>query len=148
MVALVRTLAYATGRVSIPVAMERLRVALEERGPAAYVLTVSDDGRPHAVHGAVRWEDGLLVVEVGRRTAANVTARPSVSLLYPVRAADDYSLIVDGTGTVATTGDGHRLVITPTKAVLHRPAPAPDARTLPCEADCVPLLSTPTRSRD
>ena len=98
------------------------------------------------MHGAVRWENGLLVVEVGRRTAANVTARPS--LLYPIRAADDYSLIVDGTGTVATTGDGHRLVITPTKAVLHRPAPALDASTSPCEADCVPLLSTPTRSRD
>jgi hypothetical protein len=109
--------------------MERLRVALEERGPAAYVLTVSDDGRPHAVHGAVRWVDGRIVVEVGPRRR-----------LQPDRRRDR--------GTVATTGDGHRLVITPTKAVLHRPAPAPDPGASTCDADCVPVLSTPTGSRD
>jgi hypothetical protein len=77
--------------------MERLRAAIAERSPTAYVLTVSDDSRSHAVHAPVRWEGDVLSLEVGRRTAANAGARPSVSLLYPLRAEGDYSLIVDGT---------------------------------------------------
>jgi hypothetical protein len=61
-----------------------------------------------------------------------------VSLLYPIRSGADYSLIVDGTAAVISHDDGHRLMITPTKAVLHRPAPAPDPSSA-CGADCVPL---------
>src|SRR5262249_1915437 len=91
--------------MSIPVALEKLRAAPDERGPAAYLLTVSDDGRPHVAHVAVAWDGDALVVEAGRHGAANATARSSVSLLYPVRRADDYSLIVDGVATV----DGRRL---------------------------------------
>jgi len=124
--------------MSIPVPLDRLRAATVERGGTAYLLTVSDDGGPHAVHGAVRWEGDVLVTEVGRRTGANAAARPTVSLLYPVRADGDHSLIVDGTAVVE---DGHRVAITPTKAVLHRPAAAPDPAS-PCAADCVPLLPT------
>ena len=36
--------------MSIPVPLLRLRAAMEERGAAGYLLTVSDDGVPHAVH--------------------------------------------------------------------------------------------------
>ena len=122
--------------MSIPVALERLRAAIDERGGHAYLLTVSDDGRPHAVHSAVRWERDALVADVGRRSAANASARPSVSLLFAVRDDADYSLIVDGTAAV----EGQRLLLTPTGAVLHRPAPAPDPSTSTCVADCVPLL--------
>ncbi len=132
--------------MSIPVPLEGLRAAVEARGRSAYVLTVSDDGHPHAVHGPVRWEGDLLAADVGRRSAANASARPSVSLLYPVRADGDYSLIVDGTAAVASDGDGQRLFVTPTRAVLHRPAPAPDPPASSCDADCVPLFPT-TRSR-
>lgn len=126
--------------MSIPVPLERLRAAVEERGPTAYVLTVSDDGRPHAVHGPVRWDGDALVAEVGRRSAANATARPSMSLLYAVRADGDYSLIVDGTAAVESSGTGRRLLVTPTSAVLHRPAPAADPAASSCGADCVPLV--------
>ena len=35
--------------MSIPVPVERLREALAERGNAGYLLTVSDELRPHAV---------------------------------------------------------------------------------------------------
>ena len=129
--------------MSIPVPMERLRAAIEERPQGAYVLTVSDDGRPHAVHGAVRWEGDVLAAEVGRRSAANATARPSVSLLYPLRAEGDYSLIVDGTAQVASGNRGHRLLVTPTSAVLHRPASAP--ATSSCDADCVPIFPATSR---
>ena len=125
--------------MSIPVPLQGLRAALEERDGRAYVLTVSEDAQPHAVHAPVRWEGDVLAAEVGKRSAANAGARPAVSLLYPVRADGDYSLIVDGTAAVALHADGHRLLITPTKAVLHRPAAAPDPAS-PCGADCVPLL--------
>jgi hypothetical protein len=125
--------------VSIPVPLESLRAALNERGEGAYLLTVADDVRPHAVHVPVHWQGDLLVAEVGHRSAANVRARSSVSLLYPIREDGDYSLIVDGTAVVASQEGGHRVLITPTKAVLHRPATTPDPVS-PCGADCVPLL--------
>jgi len=128
--------------MSIPVSLDRVRAAVEERGPGAYVLTVSEDGRPHAVHGAVSWEETAVVAEVGRRTAANAEVRPLVSLLFPVRAEGDYSLIVDGMATVERTATGQRLLLTPSKAVLHRPATVPDP-TSSCSADCEPLLSPP-----
>jgi hypothetical protein len=127
--------------MSTAVPLERLRAAIAERGGRAYVLTVSDDGSPHAVHAPVRWEGDVLSADVGRRSAANAGARPAASLLYPVRAEDDYSLIVDGTATVASDDGGDRLLVTPTRAVLHRPAAsAAAATTSSCEADCVPLL--------
>ena len=125
--------------MSIPVPLERLRAEIAERGEGAYLLTVADDARPHAVHVAVRWEGNLLVAEVGKRSAANAAARAAVSLLYPLRSAGDYSLIVDGIATVSAAGE--RVSVTPAKAVLHRPAAVvdPDAA---CGADCVPLLRT------
>jgi hypothetical protein len=129
--------------MSIPVSLDRLRAAVDERGGHAYVLTVSEDGRPHAVHAPVRWDGDVLAADVGRRSAANATARPSVSLLYPVRAAGDYSLIVDGSAAVVSDGAEPRLLVTPVKAVLHRPAPTPDPAAA-CAADCVPLVSTKT----
>jgi hypothetical protein len=131
--------------VSIPVALEGLREALRERGDTAYLLTVSDDGRPHAVHLPFRWHGAALVMEVGKRTAANAVARPGVSLLAPVRSADDYSLIIDGTALVAETAAGRELSIMPMKAVLHRAAAAPDPSSA-CGADCVTLV--PPARRD
>ena len=136
--------------MSIPVAVDDLRTALAERPSSAYLLTVSDDGRPHAVHVALSWDGDRLAADVGRRTAANAAARPNaVSLVFPVRNADDYSLIVDGTASVATgdaaDGGERRVRIAPTKAVLHRPAAAPDPASA-CGSDCVPLLD-PTRTR-
>jgi hypothetical protein len=128
--------------MSIPVPPERLRTEITERGPNAYLLSVSDDGHPHAVHGSVRWEGDALVADVGKRTAANAAARPAVSLLFPVRGEGDYSLIVDGTAVVA----GRRVLITPTRAVLHRAAATP-APASSCGADCVPLMETPRAPR-
>ncbi len=130
--------------MSIPVPLERLRAAVEERGPGAYLLTVSDDGRPHAVHVPVGWEGERLVAEVGKRSATNAAARPAVALLWAVRSPDDYSLIVDGMAAAPSRDDQRRLAITPTKAVLHRPAAAPRPASA-CDADCVPLL--PERRR-
>jgi hypothetical protein len=121
--------------MSIPVALDGLRAAVAERPPAAYLLTVSDDGRPHAVHVPLVWDGDRLAADVGKRTASNAAARPAVSLLYPLRRDDDYSLIVDGTAEVG----GQRVLVTPTKAILHRPAVVPDPASA-CAADCIPLL--------
>jgi len=125
--------------VSIPVPLRNLHGAVAERGGSAFVLTVSDRGTPHVVHAEViRSSDGLMAV-VGAGTAHNASDRPQVSLLYPGRRPDDYSLIVDAVATVAATADGFRLRLTPTRAVLHRSAPAPDPTASPCGSDCIPL---------
>src|SRR6266849_2374877 len=120
--------------MSVPVPMLRLRAAVEERGASGYLLRVCDDGSPHAVHAPVRWDGDEIVVDVGKRSAANAGARPSVSLLFPVRDASDYSLIVDGTAAVASSDGGQSVRVTPTRAVLHRPAVVPDP-TSSCAAD-------------
>ena len=125
--------------MTIPVALERLRAAVDERGPSAYLLTVSDDASPHAVHTPLRWEGDVFVADVGKRSAANAVARPSISLLFPVRADGDYSLIVDGVAAVLPRDGGQQVRITPVRAVLHRPAAVPDPNAS-CAADCVPLL--------
>jgi hypothetical protein len=112
----------------------------------AFLPTVSDDTRPHAVECPVRWEGDALAVEVGTRSATNAAARPGVSLLFPARAAGDYSLIVDGSAAVVPGVERRGVLITPTRAVLHRPAAAPDPSSA-CGADCVPLLHSTDRAR-
>jgi hypothetical protein len=104
---------------------------------------VADDGSPHAVHVPLRWDGDSLVADVGRRTAANAATRPLVSLLLPVRRDDDYSLIIDGTAAVGGADGARHVRVTPSKAVLHRPATRPDP-TSACAADCVPLLPKPS----
>jgi hypothetical protein len=131
--------------MNVEVAMNRLQAAVEERGAGAYVLTVTGDGRPHAVYLDVTWEAGRLVASgIGGTTAANAAARPNVSLLFPVSAAADYTLFVDGPATVETRGDDRRLVVSPTRAVFHRPG-APRNPASSCTSDCVPIFQAPTR---
>lgn len=129
--------------MSIPVPPERLRAAIAERPAAAYVLTVSVDGHPHAVHAAIAWDRDALAASVGHGTASNAVQRPdAVAIVFPLRSPDDYSLIVDGTAAVDTSGARPLLRIAPTKAVLHRPAAVPSAPASACADDCVPLLSS------
>jgi hypothetical protein len=123
--------------MSIPVDLSQLAEAMG-RYRFAYLLTSTAGGVPHAVAvPAVHLQDGELVVsEAGRRTRDNALQRPGVALVWPPQMASDYSLIVDG--QAALTGDGLR--ISPTRAVLHRPAvsghaAAPGA----CGSDCVEL---------
>jgi hypothetical protein len=126
--------------VSISVALERLRAESRRFGGAAYLLTVSDDGRPHSVSVSVAWEGDALVAKAGRHSLANVATRPLVSLLWAPGEAGGYSLIVDGDGSVSGVGDDARVVVRPTRGVLHRAAAAPLAGAPGCSADCVPLL--------
>lgn len=131
--------------MNIEVALDRLRAAINERGSGVYLITVTGDGRPHAVYLDAAWENGRLAVAgVGATTAANAAARPDVSLLFPVSAAADYTLFVDGPATVETRGEERCIVVTPTRAVFHRPG-APRDPASSCTSDCVPIFQAPTR---
>lgn len=123
---------------NVAVETEGLEQAWRTRGPGAYVVTVSSDGRPHTVYTVTAWERGDLVAEVGATTAANAQERSHVSLLFAVRDPSDYSLIVDGVARVETTSTT-RLRVTPTRAVLHRPGTP--ATPTACGSDCVPITA-------
>ncbi|MFZ8996811.1 MAG: pyridoxamine 5'-phosphate oxidase family protein [Ilumatobacteraceae bacterium] len=90
-----------------------------------YLVSVSDDGRPHlvALHPTVAGDgdDRRLRFEAGTgRAGRNPQARPEVTLVFPPAAhSDGFSLVVDGEATV----DGGVVDVLPTWAVLHRPAP-------------------------
>jgi hypothetical protein len=127
--------------MSIPVALEKLRAEAERFGAAPFLLTVSDDGRPHSVSVAASWRDGALVAKTGKRSAANVAARKLVSLLWAPLEGGGYSLIVDGDGAIEGAGDDAHVVVRPTRGVLHRPAASPAAIPEGCSADCKPILS-------
>ena len=102
--------------MSVGVELERLHEEVARFGPAPYLLTVADDGRPHATKVTVGWDGDDLVAGVGRRSAANVGARPDISLLWSPVDDEGFSLIVDGRGSV----DGEQVTVRPEKAILHR----------------------------
>lgn len=104
--------------MSIDVSLDELPATIEARGTDAYLVTVRDV-RPHVVAVSVSWRDGVLVVAPGRRTAANIEARPDVTLMWPVSAEHPHhTLLVDGTASMSANGEW--LEIVPTDAVLHR----------------------------
>ncbi len=98
----------------------------------AYLMTVGDDLRAHAV--AVRPTLDGASVDVrglGRRTRSNLEARPDISLVWPPFEHGGYSLIVDGRATLTE----HGVSVEPAHAVLHRPAE--DGTAGGCGSDCV-----------
>ena len=96
-----------------------------------YLVTVSDEGRAHVLSVfADAYADGLVVDGVGRHTQANAAAHPDVTLVFP-REAGGYTLLVDGRAAV----DDTTVTIVPAKAILHRPAVAPDGCRV--GSDCV-----------
>jgi hypothetical protein len=125
--------------VSIAVALEELRAALEGFERAPYLVTIGDDARPHAVAVPWRWRDHELEAPAGNRSVANAAARRDVTLLWPANDPGGYTLIVDATVVeIEGTGAGDNLIrVRPTRAVLHRPAAGPTDTA--CGADCVPL---------
>jgi hypothetical protein len=123
--------------MSIEVGLAELAQALAKH-PFAYLLTVGDAPRPHVVASSVAVRDGVVTVaDAGRRTRTAIAVNPAVTLLAPPAEPGGYSLIVDGTGVL--TDDA--VLVTPSRAVLHRPAPMPAAAPADgsCGQDCVPI---------
>ncbi|SNR98159.1 hypothetical protein SAMN05192560_2088 [Methylobacillus rhizosphaerae] len=123
--------------MSIPVELENLADVMS-RYRFAYLMTVSDQGSPHAVQVAASLQGNVLMVEnTGKRTRHNALARPVVSLVWPPQSETDYSLIADGEAAVVDAS----LHITLTRAVLHRPraSSSPDKQPGSCGTDCVEI---------
>jgi hypothetical protein len=126
--------------MSIPVAIPDLPTAMQRYGGWAFLLTGGDNGRPHAVQVVLAWDGSNLRCPAGGKTVSNATARPAVALVWPPAEPAGHCLIVDAD---AAPGDDGELVLTPTKAVLHRGAvPGVDpgtAFTSDCGNDCAPV---------
>lgn len=104
-----------------------------------YLLTVGGDGRAHALAvQPVLAGDLIKIPGLGQRTRRNAASRHAVTLLWPPEDIDGYSLIVDGEAELV----GDTLSVSPTRAVLHRPAPSPQSDS-PCQSDCVELPVQP-----
>ncbi|MGD9705556.1 MAG: pyridoxamine 5'-phosphate oxidase family protein [Acidimicrobiia bacterium] len=107
--------------MSIDVPIDEL-AATAERYDFAYVVTVSDSGRPHLVAVRPTVSGDELSVSVGRTSLANATARPEIALVYPPVEDGGMSLVVDATASSSGEAPGV-LRLTATSALLHRPAP-------------------------
>jgi len=124
--------------MSIKVELGELATKVDEYG-FAYLITVNAEARAHLV--AVTPEvvgDAVAVGALGRNTLSNVADHPTVTLVWPPREQGGYSLIVDGTAVADT--DAASVAVTPTRAVLHRPAPGEDGRRV--GNDCQPINIT------
>ncbi|MDN5790981.1 MAG: hypothetical protein L0H25_08950, partial [Micrococcales bacterium] len=127
------------GHMSIPVDLAEVGKAAAEYD-FAYLVTISDDASAHVVAVRAVVEDSVLrVAGLGRRSLANANARPQVTLVWPPRTAQQYSLISDGRATPGSAPGS--ITIVPSRAVKHRSAPAPTTPTDPeaCVSDCVEL---------
>jgi hypothetical protein len=121
------------------VLLDGLREQTSKFGEAAFVITVTPDGKPHATSVTVGWEGDLLTFGAGRTTLANAAERPDVALFWPPVEPGGYSLIVDGWASRRPGPGGEGLAVQPSKAVLHRAAPG-SSPTGPPVSDCVTVL--------
>lgn len=103
--------------MSIEVPLGELAATLSDY-PWGYLVTVADSGQARLLAVPARWEEGRLVAPAGAGTRANAAARPQVTMVFPPADGHRYSLIVDGTATVSDDA----VLVTPTWAVMHRPA--------------------------
>jgi hypothetical protein len=121
---------------------DRLAQALDDFR-FAYLVTVDDDYRVHTVTVEPQLREQVLDVGlIGGRTRKNVESRSAVTLLWPPREPDGYSLIVDGRAHIAAVADSNdetaALRVVPTRALLHRNAdPSKPGSAQGCLHDCV-----------
>ena len=126
--------------MSIPVEVGDLAKALEGFG-AGYLLTTTSAGTVKVVTVEPTVTDGMVLVEApGMGTVANLAGNTAVTLVFPPLEPKGFTLLVDGTADV----DGDDVRITPSGAVLHRPASHADGPPAPggCGHDCAPIPSS------
>jgi hypothetical protein len=122
--------------MSIPVELDDLAHALKDFGEG-YLLTTGNRGVKAVTVTASVEGDVVRIPGPSRGTAANLASAPTATLLFPPREPRGHTLLVDGTAEAVADG----FVLTPTSAVLHRPAAHADGDTgsLSCGHDCEPL---------
>ena len=106
--------------MSIPVELDQVREQVAACGSYAFLLTVTGDGRPHAVSLVVDWDGDELVCAPGPRTVVNAEHSPEVSLLWPVSGRAGFTLFVNGRAEVRGDGEARKLAVKPASAVLHK----------------------------
>ena len=121
--------------MSVKVDLDDLARALRDF-TFAYLVTVGDDFRAHTVAVDPVLADGRFAIDgVGNSTRRNAVAHPDVTVVWPPSEAGGYTLIVDGRAEVTVGG----VAVTPTSAVLHRPATTGFPAASGCGDDCIPL---------
>lgn len=103
--------------MSIPVQISELEATLADFG-AGYLLTADAEGRVKVVSIVPTWTDGRVTCAPSRGSARNLAVNPHATLVFPPLSAGGMSLLVDGSGVA----DDEGIAVTPTSAVLHRPA--------------------------
>ena len=122
--------------MSIPVALSDLAATLDHFGSGFLLTTAGERIKVVVVDPGVEGSS-LRISDPGGGTRANLAANPLLTLTYAPLTPREHALIIDGTGRV----DGSDVVVTPTGAVLHRPAshasgPVPEDG---CGQDCRPV---------
>lgn len=122
-----------------PVDLARLAELLRDYR-FAFLVTVGDDYRVRTTAITPTFDGTRLNIgPVGSHGRANLSSRNAVSLVWPARDVGEYSLLVDGQADLPKDPAGPVLV-TPTKALLHRPVFEPGTQQAVGTAhDCVQL---------
>ena len=117
--------------------LERLCEQMADFATEPYLLTVTEEDRPHCATVVVAWDADRLVVAAPSIWPGSEAYR-LVSLLWPPGQAGGYSLIVDGLAD--TMVGGERRHILPIKAVLHRRGVASPSSISSCQLHRIPIL--------
>ena len=121
--------------MSKPVDMQVLAKTVADYG-FAYLITIADGDRIHTSPVQPTLEgEALFVPAPSSRVQKNTGQRPKVSLVWPPREPDGYSLIVDGTAQL----EGDTLRVIPSRAILHRPEIIAPPGGDSCVADCIEI---------
>ena len=109
--------------MSVKVELPQLLEAAAGFGTTPMLLTADEDGRPRAAAASVVWDGEVATVRAGRRSVANASARPLVSLLWPAPPGERFALLVDGvaesTQPDADPRGGGLVTVRATNGILH-----------------------------
>lgn len=125
--------------MSKPVDLARLAELLPGYG-FAFLVTVGDDYRVRTTAITPSFDGTRLDIgPVGAHGRENLSIRTAATLVWPARDVGEYSLFVDGIAELPADPAG-RVLVTPTKALLHRPVFEPGTqRAVGTAHDCVQL---------
>lgn len=106
----------------------------------AFLVTVGDDYRVRTTAITPRFDGTRLDIgPVGPHGRENLSRRNAVTLVWPATDVDQYSLLVDGQAELPAD-PAVPVLVTPTKALLHRPMFEPGTqRAVGTAHDCVQL---------